>query len=96
MYKLKIHYGMTAQGHMDWVRNQIWYKNKEFSMDQLRSMMHGLVEKYRKMLVKKMMKVSEVEEKKKKKLLAVLWIKLKNNSSCEKMKYNFIWNECNP
>ena len=34
-------------------------------------------------------------KKKKGKLPAVLWVKLKNDPSCEKMKYNFVWNEHN-
>ena len=40
-------------------------------MDQLRGMMHGLIGKYKKMLVKKMMKINKTEKKKKEELLAV-------------------------
>ena len=59
-------------------------------MNQLWGIVHGLVGKCKKMLVKKMMKVNKMEKKEKKELLAVLWIKLKNDSSCKKMKHNFI------
>ena len=47
------------------------------------------------MLVKKVMKVNEIKEEKKKKLLMILWIKLKNDSDCEKISYNFVKNEYN-
>ena len=95
VYGLKIYYSMTAQSYVDWMKNWVCYKDKEFSMDWLRGMMHGLVGKCRKMLVKKVMKVNKMEEKKKKKLLAVLWVKLKDDSNCEKMGHNFVWNEYN-
>ena len=68
---------MTMQIHMDWVEDQICYKNKKFNMDWLRGMMHGLVGKYRRMLVKEVMKMNEIEEKKKKKLMEKFLIKLK-------------------
>ena len=96
MYKLKIHYSTTAQSHMDWVGNQIQYKNKKFNMDQLQGMMHGLVGKCRRMLMKKVIKVNKTEKKEKRKLPAILWAKLKNNPNCEKMGHNFIQNKHNP
>ena len=40
-------------------------------MDQLRGTMHKLIGKYKKILVKKMMKVNKTKKKEKKKLLAV-------------------------
>ncbi|KAI4191861.1 MAG: hypothetical protein LQ350_008726, partial [Teloschistes chrysophthalmus] len=47
-YGMKIHYTSTAAGEVDWVGDQIRYKRFEFSMNRLRSMIHGLVfETYR-------------------------------------------------
>ena len=42
-YGMKIQYTSTAPGNVDWVGDQIRYKQIEFSMNQLRSMVHGLV-----------------------------------------------------
>ena len=58
--------------------------------------MHKLIGKCKKMLVKKMMKVNKIEEKKKKKLLAILWARLRDDSSHEKMGHNFIQDKHNP
>ena len=41
-------------------------------MDQLQSIMYRLVEKYKRILMKKMMKMNETKEKEKEELLAVL------------------------
>ena len=57
-------------------------------------MMHGLIMEYKKILMKKTIKINEME-KKKEKLLVILWIKLKNNSSCKRKGYNFVKNEYN-
>ena len=53
------------------MENQIYYKNKKFNINQLQDTMHELVGKYKKMLMKEMMKVNEMEKKKKKKLLTI-------------------------
>ena len=44
-YGLKIHYNITIEGHIDWVKDQILYKQVQFSMSNFRSTVHGLVER---------------------------------------------------
>ena len=72
------------------MKDQIWYKNKKFNIDQLQGTVHGLVGKCRKVLMKEMMKVSKMEEKEKKELLAVPWVRLKDDPNCKKMGHNFV------
>ena len=56
-------------------------------------MMHELMGKCKKILVKKMMKMSEMEEKKKKELPPVQWVKLKDEYRCKKKRYKFFLNK---
>ena len=77
------------------MKNWIYYKNKKFNINQLQNTMHKLVGKCKKMLMKKIMKMNKTEKKEKRKLPAILWIKLKDNPNHKKMKYNFVWDECN-
>ena len=51
-YGLKIHYNTTAIGHIGWHgHDEILYKNIQFNMSQFRSMVHGLVEQCRKLMM---------------------------------------------
>ena len=49
-YELKIHYNTTAEGHIDWVGDQVLYKQVQFSMPDFRDMVHGFVERTRQSL----------------------------------------------
>jgi hypothetical protein len=50
-YGLKIHYNTTAQGHVEWVgRDELLYKDMQFTMAQFRSMVHGLAAEARRLL----------------------------------------------
>lgn len=42
-YGLKVHYGTTADGVVDWVDDTLLYGHISFSMPDLRAMIHGLV-----------------------------------------------------
>lgn len=42
-YGLKVHYGTTADGVVDWVGDRLLYGHVSFSMSDLRAMIHGLV-----------------------------------------------------
>ena len=42
---MKIYYTSTAAGHVDWVGDQIRYKQIEFRMDKLRDIVRGLVDR---------------------------------------------------
>jgi hypothetical protein len=44
-YGLKIRYMTTADGLVDWQGDQITYQHYRFTMDQFKSMMHGLVQR---------------------------------------------------
>ena len=41
-YGLKISYNTTAEGHVEWVGNQVFYKKVQFSMLNFGGMMHQL------------------------------------------------------
>jgi len=51
-YELKIHYNIISEDHIDWVKNQILYKSIQFSMSEFRDMIHELMRKIRRMLMK--------------------------------------------
>ena len=44
-YGLKIYYNITIEGYVDWVEDQIVYKQMQFTMSEFRSMVYGLVER---------------------------------------------------
>ncbi|TKA55481.1 hypothetical protein B0A49_13343, partial [Cryomyces minteri] len=50
-YGLKIHYNTTSTGNVDWIGDQILFKNMQFGMAEFRSMVHGLVAETRRMLM---------------------------------------------
>ncbi|KAL8991690.1 MAG: hypothetical protein Q9169_007742, partial [Polycauliona sp. 2 TL-2023] len=54
-YGLKIHYNTTAKGHVDWVGDQILYKQMQFRMAEFRGMIHGLVEGTRRLLFEELL-----------------------------------------
>ena len=62
-YGLKIHYNTTAEGSIDWVGEQIsWKGTVQFTMEQLRAMLQGLVEQTREKLFYDLMLVEGEED----------------------------------
>ena len=88
-YGMKIHYNSTAPGNVDWVGDQIRYKKIEFSMPQLRSMVHGLVfATYR--ALEKVMYIAEAE------FPQIPWYELRDDPTREGIGHNFVGDERNP
>ena len=54
-YGMKIRYTTAAEGVVDWIGDTLLYGNIQFSMPQLRSMIHGLVAQARRELVEGLM-----------------------------------------
>jgi len=54
-YRMKIRYNTTAEGVLEWEGNKVLYQRVRFNMEQLRGMMHGLVEETRRDLMELMM-----------------------------------------
>ncbi|KAL8819264.1 MAG: hypothetical protein Q9223_002272, partial [Gallowayella weberi] len=88
-YGMKIHYTSTAAGDVDWVGDQIRYKKFEFSMHQLRSMIHGLVfETYR--ALELVMYASEAD------FPPIPWYQLRDDPTREGIGHSFVQDERNP
>ena len=43
MYKLKIHYNIISENHINWMKDQILYKSIQFSMNEFWNMIHELM-----------------------------------------------------
>lgn len=54
-YGMKIRYNTIAEGVLEWEGNKVLYQRVRFNMEQLRGMMHGLVEETRRDLMELMM-----------------------------------------
>ena len=86
---MKIQYTSTAPGNIDWVGDQIRYKQIEFSINQLRSMVHGLVfEIYR--ALERVLYVSETD------FPRIPWFQLRDDPTREGIGYSFVQDERNP
>lgn len=90
-YGLKIHYNSTAQGHVDWDGDRILYKDIQFTMDEFRGMVHGLVHDTRKLLVKEIMHVEREEQ-----LPSIPWSQLRDDPHQTRTRWSFIQDERNP
>ena len=44
-YELKIYYNITIENHIDWIENQILYKQMQFNMSNFRSTIHDLMKR---------------------------------------------------
>ena len=88
-YGMKIQYTSTAPGNVDWMGDQIRYKQIEFSMNQLRSMVHGLVfETYR--ALERVLYVSETD------FPRIPWFQLRDDPTREGIGHSFVQDERNP
>ena len=93
-YGLKIHYNTTTEGHVDWLGDQILYKQVQFSMADFRGMVHGLVERTRELLFDGLMfrndSVIGAEA-----LPRIPWPRLRDNPVEIQRGWNFIQDERN-
>ena len=88
-YGMKIHYTSTSAGYIDWVGDQIRYKQIEFNMHQLRSMIHGLVfQTYR--ALEKVLYIAEAE------FPPIPWYQLRDDPTREGIGHSFVQDERNP
>ena len=88
-YSMKIVYTNTSPGNVDWVGDQIRYKQIEFSMDQLRSIIYGLMfDTYR--ALENVLFASE------KYFPAIPWSQLRDDPTRHSIGHNFVKNERNP
>src|SRR5277367_6555500 len=88
-YGMKIRYNTTAEGVLEWEGNRVLCQGVRFNMEQLRGMMHGLVEETRRDLMDLMMlemnAEGEVEG-----LPPIDWERLSDNPSEEKVGWSFL------
>ena len=92
-YTFKIQYTETAQGKADWVGDQIRYRELGFSMDQLRAMVHGLVEETR----EAMLGVLKIEGSATASALPPIpWSELRDDPTREELGHSFRKDERNP
>jgi len=90
-YGLKIHYNTTTEGCIDWVGEQIVYKNIQFIMAELRKMVEELTMKSRQMLFEKLMFVENEQD-----APMIPWSALRDNPVNQEQGWNFIRDERNP
>ena len=87
-YGLKIHYNTTSAGHIDWIGDQIVYKNLQFSMRQFRSMIHGLVTETRRIMMEDLLFVPQLGA-----VPAIQWDALRDNPSDNTPGWSFMQDE---
>jgi superfamily II DNA helicase RecQ len=83
-YGLKIWYNTTSEGHIDWVGDQVLYKEIQFTMAEFRGMVHGLVAATKQLLVKDLLLVEDPTE-----LPPIPWSTLRDNPVNHEVGWNF-------
>jgi hypothetical protein len=89
-YGMKIRYNTTAEGVMEWEGNQVLYQDIRFTTEQLRGMVHGLVEETRRDLMELMMLKMNAEGEVEEQLPPIDWERLSDNPSEEKVGWSFL------
>ena len=89
-YGMKIRYNTTAEGVMEWEGNRVLYQGIRFNMEQLRGMVHGLVEETRRDLMELMMMEMDAEGEVQGQLPPIDWERLSDNASEEKVGWSFL------
>jgi superfamily II DNA helicase RecQ len=90
-YGMKIRYNTTAEGVLEWEGNRVMYQQIRFNMEQLRGMVHGLVEEARRDLMELLMLKMDAEgEVEAGKLPPIDWERLSDNASEEKIGWSFL------
>ncbi len=88
-YGLKIHYNTTATGHIGWQgHDQILYKNIQFNMAQFRSMVHGIVEQCRQLMMEELLFCGSKYSGEQ--IPEVPWKSIRDNPTNEQPGWNFL------
>ncbi|KAI8930521.1 hypothetical protein NX059_012133 [Plenodomus lindquistii] len=87
-YGLKIHYNTTSRGHVEWVgREELLYKDLQFSMAQFRGMIHGLTTECRRLMRDELLFGSSRTAEP---IPSVPWGSLRDNPTDERPGWNFL------
>ena len=90
-YGLKIHYNTTAEGCIDWVGEQIsWKGSVQFTMQELREMVHKLIRESREILFHDLMLVQCEKE-----IPKIPWSSLRDNPRNEEVGWSYLEDERN-
>ena len=82
-YDMKIHYINTSTNNVNWMKNRIRYKQMKLSINQLREMIHDLIDKtYR--ILKTMLHFSTT------KFFVISWLSLRDDFIRKNVEHNFI------
>lgn len=93
-YELKIHYNIIIESHVNWIKDEILYKQIQFNMFDFRAMIHELMKRIERLLCDDLL----FQKKKKLKLKSlprISWSRLRNNFVEKQRRWNFIQNERN-
>jgi hypothetical protein len=89
-YGIKIRYSTTAEGVIEWEGNRVLYQDVRFKIEQLRGIMHGMVEEARRDLMELLMLEMNAEGKVEEgQLPPIDWNRLNDNASEEKVRWSF-------
>lgn len=87
-YGLKIHYNTTSRGHVEWVgQDELLYKELQFTMAQFRSMVHGLVDASRRVLMEDLLFSNSPSAES---VPSIPWESLRDNPTDERPGWNFL------
>ena len=82
-YDMKIHYINTSTNNVNWMKDRIRYKQMKLNMNQLRKMIHNLIDKtYR--ILKTMLHLSAT------KFSVISWLNLRDDFTRKDVEHNFI------
>lgn len=83
-YGMKIHYNTTSNGHVEWMGDELLYKNLHFSMAQFRGTIHGLASESRRLLTEELLFSKTMP------VPAVPWESIRDNPSDGRPGWNFL------
>lgn len=89
-YGMHIRYNTAAEGVVDWVGDTVLYGNIQFTMAQLRSMIHGTIASARRQLLWDLMLLEVDDEGSAPGLPAIYWDKLIDNPAEDQPGWSFI------
>jgi hypothetical protein len=90
-YGFKIRYTTAAEGVIDWKGDQISYQDKKFTVNQIRDMIHGVVEEARRELMGLMMvEVNEEGDVDERLVPPLDWDHLEDDHSEERVGWSFL------
>ena len=78
-YELKIHYNIIIENHVNWIENEILYKQIQFSMFDFRAIIHELMKRIERLLYDDLLFQKKETKLKLKSLSRISWSRLRNN-----------------